>query len=130
MKRALIAIASVGFLTSTAWVVAANAQANINPNVYPGNTSGQYGAPQKWDWYASPGPKKRGNMCVKDVDATRGYGIQEPCPAPKAAASASTRAQSARAAAPAASTRALSARASAAPRAAAPARKHKVGSSR
>ena len=37
MKRALIAIASAGFLTSTAWVVAANAQANINPNVYPGN---------------------------------------------------------------------------------------------
>src|SRR5262249_61495268 len=35
MKRTLIAIASAGFLTSTAWVVAANAQANINPNVYP-----------------------------------------------------------------------------------------------
>jgi hypothetical protein len=44
MKRALIAVASVGILASTAWVVAANAQANINPNVYPGNTSGQYGA--------------------------------------------------------------------------------------
>jgi hypothetical protein len=43
MKRALIAIASAGFLASTAWVVAANAQANINPNVYPGNTSGPYG---------------------------------------------------------------------------------------
>jgi hypothetical protein len=38
MKRALIAVASVGILAST--VVAANAQANINPNVYPGNTSG------------------------------------------------------------------------------------------
>ena len=35
MKRALIAIASLGFLASTAWVVAANAQANINPNIYP-----------------------------------------------------------------------------------------------
>jgi hypothetical protein len=86
MKRALIAIASVGFLASTAWVVAANAQANINPNVYPGNTSGPYGAPAPYEWYASRGPKKRGNMCVKDVDPTRGYGIQEPCPAPKAAA--------------------------------------------
>ena len=46
MKRTLIAIASAGFLTSTAWVVAANAQANINPNVYPGNMNmgERYGA--------------------------------------------------------------------------------------
>jgi hypothetical protein len=88
MKRALIAIASVGILASTAWVVAANAQANLNPNVYPGNTSGPYRAQAPYEWYASPGPKKRGNMCVKDVDATRGYGVQEPCPAPKAAAAA------------------------------------------
>jgi hypothetical protein len=42
MKRALIT-ATVGILASTAWVVAANAQANINPNVYPGNTSQRYG---------------------------------------------------------------------------------------
>src|SRR5262249_20214384 len=87
MKRALIAIASVGFLTSTAWVVAANAQANINPNVYPGNTSGPSGGrAAPYEWYASPGPMKRGNMCVKHVDPLRGYGFQEPCPAPKAAA--------------------------------------------
>ena len=108
MKRALI-VASVGILASTVWVAAANAQANVNER------------------YAAPGPIKRGNMCVKDVDSTRGYGVQQPCPAPKAAASASG---SARAAAPAASTRALSARASAAPRAAAPARKHKAVPSR
>jgi hypothetical protein len=44
MKRALITVATVGFLTSTAWVVAANAQANINPNVYPGNMGERYGA--------------------------------------------------------------------------------------
>jgi|SRR5262245_29843955 hypothetical protein len=89
MKRALIAIASMGFLTSTAWVVAANAQANINPNVYPGNTSGPYGArPAPYEWYAGPGPKKRGNMCVTDVDINRGYGFQAACPAPKAAAAA------------------------------------------
>jgi len=43
VKRALI-VASVGILTSTVWVAAANAQANINPNVYPGNTSERYGA--------------------------------------------------------------------------------------
>ena len=117
MKHALI-VASVGILTSTVWVAAANAQANINQ-------PGPSGASQaRWDWYAAPGPTKRGNnMCVTNVDATRGYGFQQPCPAPKAAASASTRALSARAAAPAAasaSTRALSARA------AAPTRKHKV----
>jgi hypothetical protein len=88
MKRALIAIASAGFLASTAGVVAANAQANINPNVYRGNTSGPYGAPAPYEWYAAPGPKKRGNMCVKDVDPLRGYGVQEPCPAPKPAAGA------------------------------------------
>jgi len=34
MKRALI-VATVGVLASTVWVVSANAQANINPNVYP-----------------------------------------------------------------------------------------------
>src|SRR5215472_9299724 len=105
MKRALI-VASVGILASTVWAAAANAQANVNER------------------YAAPGPIKRGNMCVKDVDSTRGYGIQQPCPAPKAAASASTRTQSARAAAPkaaaSASTRVLSARA------AAPTRKQKV----
>src|SRR5215831_21125443 len=57
MKHALIAIASVGFLASTAWVVAANAQANINPNVYPGNVSEQYGARAPWEWHAGPGQR-------------------------------------------------------------------------
>jgi len=84
MKRALITIATVGILNSTAWVVAANAQANINPNVYPGNTSERYGS-QPYEWPGSPGPMKRGNMCVKDVDPLRGYGYQAPCPAPTAA---------------------------------------------
>jgi len=91
MKRALIAIASVGFLASTAWVVAANAQANINPNVYPGNTSGPYGAQAPWEWHAGPGPNKRGGMCVTHTDLNRGYGYQAPCPAPKGAAAAPAR---------------------------------------
>ena len=87
MKRALITVATVGLLTSTAWVVAANAQANVNPNVYPGNISGPYGAPQApWQWHAGPGPNKRGAMCVTHVDLNRGYGYQAPCPAPKKAA--------------------------------------------
>ena len=87
MKRALI-VAGAGILASTVWVVAANAQANINPNLYP-VIPGARGASQAgWDWYAAPGPNKRGNMCVTHVDPTRGYGFQQPCPAPKAAAAA------------------------------------------
>ena len=81
MKRALI-VASVGVLASTAWVVSANAQANINPNVYPGNTSERYGA-QPW---AAGGPMRSGNRCRTDIDPTRGYGFMKDCPAPKAAA--------------------------------------------
>src|SRR6516164_4267753 len=94
MKRALI-VASVGVLASTVWVVSANAQANINPNVYRGNTSERYGGQAPYEWYGAPGPNKRGNMCVTHVDPMRGYGYQAPCPAPKAAA-APRRARSAR----------------------------------
>ena len=66
--------------------MAANAQANINPNVYRGNTSGPYGAQAPWEWHAGPGPNKRGGMCVTHTDLNRGYGYQAACPAPKAAA--------------------------------------------
>jgi hypothetical protein len=100
MKRALI-VASVGILASTVWVVSANAQANINPNLYPNNlypnnASERYGA-QPW---APGGPVRSGNRCRTEVDPTRGYGFMKDCPAPTAAASASPRALSARAAAP------------------------------
>src|SRR5215471_15417342 len=87
MKRALI-VASVGVLASTVWAVSANAQANINPNEYPGNRGERYGAQAPYEWYGAPGPNKRGNMCVKHVDPLRGYAYQEPCPAPKKAAAA------------------------------------------
>jgi hypothetical protein len=30
-------------------------------------------------WYASPGPMKRGNECITNVDALRGYGFRGPC---------------------------------------------------
>jgi hypothetical protein len=83
MKLALIGGFSA--LAIIAGVTAANAQANINPNVYPGNTSERYGA-QPWEWHGAPGPNRRGNMCVTHVDPLRGYGYQAPCPAPKAAA--------------------------------------------
>ena len=82
MKRALI-VASVGILASTVWAVSANAQANINPNLYPNNTSERYGA-QPWEWYASVGPVRRGKQCVVDVDINRGYGFMKDCPAPQA----------------------------------------------
>jgi hypothetical protein len=85
MKRALIGGLSV--LAMIVGVSAANAQANINPNVYPGNTSERYGA-QPWEWHAGPGPERRGNMCLAHTDMNRGYGYQKPCPAPKAAAAA------------------------------------------
>jgi len=107
MKHALI-VASMGILASTLWAASANAQANINPNVYPGNASERYGA-QPWQ---PAGPVRSGSRCKQEVDSTRGYGFMKDCPAPKAAASASTRA--------------LSARAAAAPRATPRARKHKV----
>jgi hypothetical protein len=88
MKRVLI-----GGLSAAAMIVgvtAANAQANINPNLYPGNTSERYGS-QPYEWYGAPGPMRRGNMCVTHVDPLRGYGYQAPCPAPKAAAAPAVR---------------------------------------
>ena len=84
MKGALIGGLSV--LAMIVGVTAANAQANINPNVYRGNTSGPYGAQAPWEWHAGPGPMRRGNKCVEHVDLNRGYGFMKDCPAPKAAA--------------------------------------------
>jgi hypothetical protein len=89
MKRALIA--GLGVLTLIVGVQAANAQANINPNLYPGNVGERYGATAPWEWHGAPGPNKRGNMCVTHVDPLRGYGYQAPCPAPKGAAAAPAR---------------------------------------
>jgi hypothetical protein len=83
MKRALIGGLSV--LAMIVGVSAANAQANINPNVYPANTSGPYASPSPWEWHAGPGPERRGG------DINRGYGFQKACPAPKAAAAPAVR---------------------------------------
>jgi hypothetical protein len=84
MKRALIAIASVGILAATAWV-GANAQSRIDPNIYP-PYRGAPVAQQPWEWHAGPGPERRGTMCLKHTDINRGYGYQTPCPPPKKAA--------------------------------------------
>src|SRR6266481_4007479 len=101
MKRALITIATVGILAPTAWVAEANAQYRAPPNygappaVYAGGTAftpgsggppyavtpGSYAAnsAQPNEWYAGPGPMRRGNMCITHTDIGRGYGYQEPC---------------------------------------------------
>jgi hypothetical protein len=83
MKLALIG--SLSGLAMIVGVTAALAQANINPNLYPRGPGAheQYGP---WEWHAGPGPNKRGTMCVKHTDGTRGYGYQAPCPPPKKAA--------------------------------------------
>src|SRR5262249_55470205 len=136
MNRALIAIASVGILAPTTWVMTANAQQmspgsapppayarpkTAPPQPYPqrrlrrsahrppaaaapagtayaaapagtarraparavprgtvaDNAPG--GAAYPYKWAASPGPNRRGNMCVTHTDALRGYGFQAPC---------------------------------------------------
>ena len=82
MKRALI-VAAMGILACTGWAVSANAQADINRNLYPANR-GAPAAQRGWEWEAAPGPNKRGGMCVTHTDPLRGYGFQSPCPAPKA----------------------------------------------
>ena len=131
MKRALIAVASVGIVTAAVGVEAANAQYGsptppaytpppayspsptyapaprytrrayrrtsrqaygtgtgytpgsgpppyaVSPQTYAAHSSGP------WEWHAGPGPKKRGNMSVTDVDLNRGYVYQATCPAPQ-----------------------------------------------
>jgi hypothetical protein len=88
MKLALIG--GLSAVAIIAGVTAALAQANINPNVYPGNTSERYGQ-KPWEWHGAPGPNRRGNMCVTHTDPLRGYGFQAACPAPKKAAAAPSR---------------------------------------
>ena len=61
-------------------IEAANAQAEINPNLYP-TYRGAPVAEQPWEWYSTPGPVRRGGQCVADVDPGRGYGYMKDCPA-------------------------------------------------
>ena len=83
MKHALIGGLSV--LAMIVGIEAANAQADINPNLYP-VYRGAPVAEQPWEWHATPGPMRRGNQCAVDVDAGRGYGYMKDCPAPQASA--------------------------------------------
>ena len=45
----------------------------VTPGSYAANSA------QPNEWYAGPGPMKRGNMCVTHTDIGRGYGYQGPC---------------------------------------------------
>jgi len=83
MKHALIGSLSV--LAMIAGTAAAYAQADINPNLYP-TYRGAPVAEQPYEWFATPGPVRRGGMCAVDVDSGRGYGYMKPCPAPQASA--------------------------------------------
>jgi hypothetical protein len=48
---------------------------------YYGPRGGSYSGP--YEWYAGPGPVRRGGDCVVDTDLNRGYGYMKPCPAKK-----------------------------------------------
>jgi hypothetical protein len=83
MKR--VVIGSLSILAMILATQAANAQADINQNLYP-IYRGAPAVQQPWEWYAGPGPVRRGAQCVVDVDSGRGYGFMKDCPAPQAAA--------------------------------------------
>src|SRR5215813_1907400 len=45
----------------------------VTPGSYAANSA------QPNEWYAAPGPNRRGNMCITHTDSLRGYGYQSPC---------------------------------------------------
>jgi len=65
MKRALF-VAAIGILASTGWAVSANAQADVNPNLYPNRAAR---AQQGWEWQAAPGPNRRGGIAPRAIYA-------------------------------------------------------------
>ncbi len=70
MKRALIA--GLGILALIVGVQAANAQANINPNVYPNNAGERYGVSQQpYEWHAAPGPNRRNQIRARPRSGER-----------------------------------------------------------
>jgi hypothetical protein len=83
MKPALIGLSVLAMMAATQ---AASAQADMNPNLYPMYRGEAVAQQQPWEWYAGPGPVRRGSQCVVDVDSGRGYGFMKDCPAPQAAA--------------------------------------------
>jgi hypothetical protein len=50
---------------------------DVSRQTYAAQSSGP------WEWYAGPGPSRRGNRCVEHVDINRGYGFMKDCPAPQ-----------------------------------------------
>jgi len=67
---------------------ASRRSARQTPSAATANTPGSGPPPSQayaqasqghFTWYASPGPMKRGNECITNVDSTRGYGFRGPC---------------------------------------------------
>src|SRR5258708_32862140 len=83
-------IGGLSVLAKIVGIEAANAQADINPNLYP-VYRGAPVAEQPWEWHATPGPTRRGSQCAVDVDAGRGCWYLKDCPPPQASAPLQTR---------------------------------------
>src|SRR5258708_19492404 len=81
MKHALIGGLSV--LATIVGIEAANAQADINPNLYP-VYRGAPVAEQPWEWHATPGPMPRGRHCAVDVHARPAFRFLQNFPPPPA----------------------------------------------
>src|SRR5260370_2205584 len=79
MKHALIGGLSV--LATIVGIEAANAQADINPNLYP-VYRGAPVAEQPWEWHATPGPMRPGNQGPGDVHPRPRHGYLNNCPPP------------------------------------------------
>jgi|SRR5262245_448975 len=45
----------------------------VTPQAYAAQSA------QPNEWYAAPGPNRRGNMCITHTDSMRGYGYQALC---------------------------------------------------
>jgi len=70
-RRAPAAAAPAG--TARRAPAAAAPAASVPAQAYAQASQGHF------TWYASPGPVKRGNECITNVDALRGYGFRGPC---------------------------------------------------
>src|SRR5258708_19897240 len=76
-------IGGLSVLAKIVGIEAANAQADINPNLYP-VYRGAPVAEQPWEWHATPGPIRRGSRSSVCFDPRRGSAYIKDCPAPQA----------------------------------------------
>ena len=90
LLQAMVLLQPMALLKRITLLKRTPAEPTVDLPVYtPGSGPPPYDVPAQsvnqgpWEWHAGPGPSKRGSMCVKHTDIGRGYGYQEPCPAPK-----------------------------------------------